>query len=103
MAGEEIRILLKPVDYRIEEIMVVGKEKKLLTYAEKTSQISLRPVQIDRIPNLGEKDIFRTLQLMPGVSSGNETSSGLYVRGGTPDQNLVLLDGITVYHVDHFF
>ena len=77
IAGEEIRIFLKPVDYRIEEVMVVGEEKKLLTYAEKTSQISLRPVQIDMIPNLGEKDIFRTLQLMPGVSSGNETSSGL--------------------------
>jgi hypothetical protein len=102
-AGQELAIYLKPVDYRIEEIMVVGEEKKLLTYAEKTSQISLRPIQIEMIPNLGEKDIFRTLQLMPGVSSGNETSSGLYVRGGTPDQNLILLDGFTVYHVDHFY
>ncbi len=103
LAKEEIKIYMKPVDYRIEEIMVVGEEKKLVTYAEKTSQISLRPVQIEMIPNLGEKDIFRTLQLMPGVSSGNETFSGLYVRGGTPDQNLILLDGFTVYHVDHFF
>jgi ferric enterobactin receptor len=102
-AGEDLRIFMKPVDYRIEEVMIVGEEKKLVTYAEKTSQISLRPAQIDILPNLGEKDIFRTLQLMPGVSSGNETSSGLYVRGGTPDQNLILLDGFTVYHVDHFF
>ena len=39
----------------------------------------------------------------PGVSGTNESSSGLYVRGGTPDQNLVLLDGFTVYHVDHFY
>ncbi len=83
--------------------MIVGEEKKLVTYAEKTSQISLRPSQIDILPNQGEKDIFRTLQLMPGVSSGNETSSGLHVRGGTPDQNLILLDGFTVYHVDHFY
>lgn len=103
MAGTELDIRLKPIDYRIEEVMIVGEEKKMVTYAEKTSQISLRPAQIDILPNLGEKDIFRTLQLMPGVSSGNETSSGLYVRGGTPDQNLILLDGITVYHVDHFF
>jgi hypothetical protein len=100
---DEQAVYLKPVDYRIEEVMVVGEEKKLVTYAEKTSQISLRPAQIDVLPNLGEKDIFRTLQLMPGVSSGNETSSGLYVRGGTPDQNLILLDGFTVYHVDHFY
>jgi ferric enterobactin receptor len=103
LANKEIEVYLKPVDYRIEEIMVVGEEKKLVTYAEKTSQISLRPAQIEMIPSLGEKDIFRTLQLMPGVSSGNETSSGLYVRGGTPDQNLILLDGFTVYHVDHFY
>ena len=40
---------------------------------------------------------------MPGVSASNEASSGLYVRGGTPDQNLVLFDGFTVYKVDHFF
>ncbi len=103
MALDDIHVYLKPVDYRIEEVMIVGEEKKLVTYAEKTSQISLRPSQIDILPNLGEKDIFRTLQLMPGVSSGNETSSGLYVRGGTPDQNLILLDGFTVYHVDHFY
>ncbi|MEN8201661.1 MAG: TonB-dependent receptor [Bacteroidota bacterium] len=102
-AGEEVHIYMQPVDYRIEEVMIVGEEKKLVTYAEKTSQISLRPTQIDILPNLGEKDIFRTLQLMPGVSSGNETSSGLHVRGGTPDQNLILLDGFTVYHVDHFY
>jgi ferric enterobactin receptor len=103
VADQELEIGLKPVDYRIEEVMIVGEEKKMVTYAEKTSQISLRPAQIDVLPNLGERDIFRTLKLMPGVSSGNETSSGLYVRGGTPDQNLVLLDGITVYHVDHFY
>ncbi|MFH0756777.1 MAG: TonB-dependent receptor [Bacteroidota bacterium] len=102
-SDEDLRIHLRPVDYRIEEVMIVGEEKKLVTYAEKTSQISLRPAQIDILPNLGEKDIFRTLQLMPGVSSGNETSSGLHVRGGTPDQNLILLDGFTVYHVDHFY
>ena len=92
-AEEEVHIHMKPVDYRIEEVMIVGEEKKLVTYAEKTSQISLRPAQIEILPNLGEKDIFRTLQLMPGVSSGNETSSGLHVRGGTPDQNLILLEG----------
>lgn len=102
-AMEDLHIHMKPVDYRIEEVMIVGEEKKLVTYAEKTSQISLRPAQIEILPNLGEKDIFRTLQLMPGVSSGNETSSGLRVRGGTPDQNLILLDGFTVYHVDHFY
>ncbi|MCK4992613.1 MAG: carboxypeptidase-like regulatory domain-containing protein, partial [Bacteroidales bacterium] len=65
-AEEDQHIYMKPVDYRIEEVMIVGEEKKLVTYADKTSQISLRPAQIEILPNLGEKDIFRTLQLMPG-------------------------------------
>jgi hypothetical protein len=46
---------------------------------------------------------MRSFQLLPGISATNESSSGLYVRGGTPDQNLVLFDGMTIYHVDHFF
>ena len=48
-------------------------------------------------------DIFRSLQLLPGISATNETSSGLVIRGSTPDQNLILFDGFSVFHVDHFF
>ena len=64
------------------------------------SQISLSPKKLATIPNLGEKDIFRALQLIPGVSGTNE-SILLYIR--ILNQNLVLLDGFTVYHVDHFY
>lgn len=46
---------------------------------------------------------MRAFQLLPGISGSNETSAGLYVRGGTPDQNLILFDGMTIYHVDHFY
>lgn len=49
----------------------------------------------------GESDIFRVLQLMPGIKAGSELSSGLYVRGGSPDQNLILLDGVVVYNPSH--
>jgi len=52
---------------------------------------------------LGETDVLKTLQLMPGVHSGNEGSSGLYVRGGGADQNLILLDGVPVYNAYHLF
>ena len=55
------------------------------------------------LPSLGERDLFRAFQLLPGVSGSNEASSGLYVRGGTPDQNRVEYDGFRVYHVDHLF
>ena len=50
---------------------------------------------------LGEADILKTIQLMPGVQAGTEGFSGLYVRGGGPDQNLILLDGIPIYNADH--
>lgn len=67
------------------------------------SQVAISPVEITVLPNVGEVDIFRSLQLLPGISGVNDGSSGLYVRGGTPDQNLILFDGMTIYHVDHFF
>jgi outer membrane receptor for ferrienterochelin and colicin len=52
---------------------------------------------------MGEVDVLKVLQLLPGVSAGSEGSSGLYVRGGGPDQNLILLDGVPVYNAAHLF
>lgn len=52
---------------------------------------------------LGERDILKTIQLLPGVQSGTEGASGFYVRGGGPDQNLILLDGVPVYNATHLF
>ena len=67
------------------------------------SRFSLSPELASLLPNLGEQDIFRSMQLLPGVSGSTESSSGLVVRGGAVDQNLVLFDDYTVYHVDHVF
>jgi len=86
-----------------EVVLVANKKDQMMKASNGVSKIGLSPAQITAIPSLGEKDIFRSLQLLPGVSGSNESSSGLYVRGGTPDQNLVLFDGFTVYHVDHLF
>lgn len=52
---------------------------------------------------LGESDLLKAIQLMPGIQSGGEGSSGIFVRGGSPDQNLFLLDGVPVYNVNHLF
>ena len=87
----------------LEEVVISGKSFKMMNASEGVSSVKLSPSQLSLLPNVGEVDIFRSLQLLPGVSGSNESSSGLYVRGGTPDQNLVLLDGMTVYNVDHFF
>ena len=52
-------------------------------------------------PSLAEPDIFRMLQALPGVLTTSEFSTGLVIRGGNTDQNLILLDGITVYNPSH--
>ncbi|MCB9261734.1 MAG: TonB-dependent receptor plug domain-containing protein [Flavobacteriales bacterium] len=68
------------------------------------STVDIPIKQIKDIPALfGEKDVLKVIQLMPGVQSGSEGQSGLYVRGGGPDQNLIILDGATVYNAQHLF
>ncbi len=95
---------LHPEDHVLGEVIVRGNIKDIMNLSAKTiSTIKLTPEKLSEIPNVGEKDIMRTFQLMPGISAANESSSGLYVRGGTPDQNLVLYDGFTVYQVDHLY
>jgi hypothetical protein len=67
------------------------------------SRVSVSPKQIQELPNAGQADLFRILQFLPGVQTTSEISSGLYIRGGTPDQNLILLDGSVLYNPTHFF
>lgn len=94
---------LLPATEVLEEVLVTAEQYSMMKAAESVSQITVSPRDLSVLPSLGEVDIFRSLQLLPGISGTNEGSSGLYVRGGTPDQNLILFDGMTVYHVDHFF
>lgn len=66
--------------------------------------VELPGLQIAQAPSLvGEVDIIRTLKLLPGVTPGTEMTNGLYVRGGNQDQNMVLLDGMPVYNLNHIF
>jgi hypothetical protein len=68
------------------------------------STVNLSIEEIKRLPAfLGEVDILKTLQLLPGVKSGGDGNAGFYVRGGGPDQNLILLDEATVYNASHLF
>lgn len=85
----------------LEEVTASGNKS---TESTNTGTIELPLDKVDKLPIiLGEKDVFRVLQLLPGVKSGGEASSGLYVRGGGPDQNLILLDGVPVYNASHLF
>ncbi|MDP4199122.1 MAG: TonB-dependent receptor [Bacteroidota bacterium] len=67
------------------------------------SRVMIEPRMVANLPKVGEADLFRILQLLPGVQTSSEISSGLYVRGGSPDENLILLDGSVLYNPSHFF
>jgi len=83
-----------------EEVTVTAERQKFEQSIE-SSQISLDLREINTVPGFIEADVFRALQMLPGVQSGGDFSSALYVRGSTPDQNLIMLDGITVYNPYH--
>jgi len=96
-------VYLDPMPTELKAVEVKGEREELMRASEGGNMIKMAPAKIAELPSLGEKDIFRTFQLMPGIGGCNESSSGLYVRGGTPDQNLILYDGFTVYHQEHLF
>ena len=88
----------------LKEVEIIGQKEEVMNVASSdVGTIKMSPQKLSALPSMGDRDIMRAFQLMPGVSGSHESSSNLYVRGGTPDQNLVLYDGFTVYHVDHLY
>ena len=87
------------------EVVVQGQQslqEKLTSTQMGVEHLSIREAKL--LPALfGEVDILKTLQLKPGVQSGGEGTSGLFVRGGSSDQNLILLDNVLVYNPNHLF
>ena len=83
------------------ETVTITAEKRNTEVAQMSS-ITLSAKEIQQVPMLfGEKDVFKTLLLLPGVQSASEGTSGIYVRGGGPDQNLIILDEATIYNASH--
>jgi outer membrane receptor for ferrienterochelin and colicin len=86
------------------EVIVKATKKEAIQTKTQMSTIDLPVSTIKSLPAfLGEADVMKAIQLLPGVQAGSEGSSGIYVRGGGPDQNLILLDGVPVYNVSHLF
>ncbi|QKZ15580.1 TonB-dependent receptor [Spirosoma sp. KUDC1026] len=99
-----LNISLQP-GQQLAEVNVAGQatDEKVSETAQ-MSQIDIPITQIKKIPAfLGEKDVLKVLQLMPGVQKGSEGQTGIYVRGGGPDQNLIILDDAIVYNANHLF
>ena len=98
-----VRIELFPKVLGAETVNIYGEQLEFLQRSSGTGQLAFSPRHIANLPNIGETDIFRSLQLLPGIQMGNNGFAGLYIRGGTPDQNQIILDGMSIYQVDHFF
>lgn len=89
---------------QLQEVVIWSDKKETGIHATQMGANEIPMAQIKNTPAiLGEADVMKTIQLMPGVQAGSEGSAGLYVRGGGPDQNLILLDGVPIYKVDHLF
>ncbi len=103
--GQDLRVNfeLHPATMQGKEVTVESEREKELERTE-VSHITLTPKVIEQVPAVGgESDLFRVLQMMPGVKALSEVSSGLYIRGGPPDQNLILLDDNVIYNPTHLF
>lgn len=97
-------ILLMPVSSTMNDVTVRTQKRLSNVKSAQMGQVDLSINTVKALPSfLGETDILKTLQLLPGVRNAGEGNSGFYVRGGGPDQNLILLDEAVVYNTGHLF
>ncbi|GAB3688039.1 TonB-dependent receptor [Spirosoma flavus] len=99
-----LNVSLTPGRVLSEVEVKASRTEEKVSESPQMSRIDVPVAQIKKIPAfLGEKDVLKVLQLMPGVQKGSEGQTGIYVRGGGPDQNLIILDEATVYNANHLF
>ncbi|MFM8840994.1 MAG: TonB-dependent receptor, partial [bacterium] len=99
---KKVNIKLKKGDVLADQVNVEA-DREVQKREISISRVNIPMEQLTQLRVGGEADVFRALQFLPGVLTSSQISSGLYVRGGSPDQNLVLLDGSTVYNPSHLF
>ncbi len=100
--SKQMNIMLEEETKQIDEVVVTGEKKNRNV---ENLQMSMEKVQVKMIRKLpsfmGEVDVIKSITLLPGIQNGGEGSSGLYVRGGGPDENLMMLDEAPVYNASH--
>ena len=102
-SSKDSDVLLVPASY-LSEVVVTGKKKENNVKSSQMGRVDLSIATVKSLPVIfGETDILKTLQLLPGVRNAGEGNAGIYVRGGGPDQNLILLDEAVVYNTGHLF
>ncbi len=102
LKNQTVDVSLSPASKNLKEVEIKARKKDENITTAEVSAVKLDIKQLEKIPVLfGEKDLLKTIQLLPGVQPAAEGNSGFYVRGGSNDQNLILLDEATVYNASH--
>jgi len=100
--SKQLNVMLEEDSRQIEEVVVSGEKKNRNVEAVQMSVEKMQVKMVKKLPSfMGEVDIIKSITLLPGIQNGGEGSSGLYVRGGGPDENLMLLDEAPVYNASH--
>lgn len=95
---------LQPKGFQLSEVTITERKPDHNVSSTEVGVVSISSATVKKLPIIfGEADVLKAIQLMPGVQSAGEGNSGFYVRGGGPDQNLVLLDEAVVYNTGHLF
>ncbi|MFH0893923.1 MAG: TonB-dependent receptor [Bacteroidota bacterium] len=102
--GQTITLILKEKVVVTNEVVIKGEKADQNIQSSTMGKVEIPIEKIKTLPALlGEVDVMKTLQLLPGIQKGGEGNSGFYVRGGGPDQNLIMLDEAVVYNASHLF
>ncbi|NAS31125.1 TonB-dependent receptor plug domain-containing protein [Flavobacteriaceae bacterium R38] len=95
-------IYIRPDTQSLNEVVVLGYITKGVD-RNTDGSITVTNDNVGIFPGISEPDLFQSIQLIPGITSPDESASGIQIRGGSPDQNLILWDGIRIYNTGHFF
>lgn len=102
--SQNINISLAPINLEVKEVVINAERQDKNVRSTEMSRIELSGEKIKSLPVIfGEPDVLKAITLLPGIKSGGEASTGFYVRGGGPDQNLILMDEAVVYNPSHLF
>jgi len=101
-SSKQLNILLEEDTKQIAEVVVTSEKKNQNVESLQMSMEKVQVKMVKKLPSfMGEVDIIKSITLLPGIQNGGEGSSGLYVRGGGPDENLMILDEAPVYNASH--
>jgi hypothetical protein len=102
IGDQKINIVLSPTAIQTKEVIITGDRNNNNVTSTEMSTIEIKGETIKNLPVIfGEPDVLKAITLLPGIKSGGEGGTGFYVRGGGPDQNLVLMDGAVIYNPAH--